>query len=85
MFYVYVLRSMKNGRFYTGSTDDVNRRLFEHNKGKSKSTKYLRPFELIYQERYDSRSEAYRREMYLKTGKGREELVNIIGGIGAVG
>lgn len=79
MYYVYVIRSLKNRRLYTGSTDNVKRRLYEHNSGLSKATKYTRPFELLHQEQYDSRSEAYRREMYLKTGKGREELKKILG------
>lgn len=74
MYYIYVLRSLKNKRFYTGSTEDLSRRLDEHNSGRSKATKYVRPFELIYQETFDSRSEALRREKELKTGKGREEL-----------
>jgi putative endonuclease len=79
MYYVYVLKSLKNNRFYTGSTSDISRRLNEHNSGKNKSTKYTYPFELVYQERYDSRSAAYRREMYLKTGNGRRELKQLMG------
>ena len=78
MFYVYVLRSLKNCRLYTGSTDNVERRLQEHNSGRSKATKYYTPFELVHQERYDNRRLAYRREMYLKTGKGREELKRLL-------
>lgn len=77
MYYVYILKSQKNGRMYTGSTSDVNRRLVQHNSGRSKSTKYLRPFVLLYTESYATRSKAYQREMYFKTGKGREELSNI--------
>jgi len=78
MYYIYVLRSQKNGRFYTGSTEDVSKRLYEHNSGKSKATKYTKPFELIYQESYNSRAEAYRREIYLKSGQGRAELKRLI-------
>jgi putative endonuclease len=78
MYFVYVLKSHKNGRFYTGSTGDVQKRLIEHNSGKSKATKFTRPFELICQESYNTRAEAYKREMYLKTGQGREELKKLI-------
>lgn len=72
MFYIYVLKSLKNGRFYTGSTNDLERRLVEHNSGQSKYTKHTAPFELVHKEEYLTKSEAYKREMYLKTGRGRE-------------
>jgi len=79
MYYVYVLKSQKNGRFYTGSTKDIEKRFSEHNSGKSRATRHTRPFELVYKESYNSRAEAYQREKYLKAGKGREELEEILG------
>lgn len=78
MFYVYVLKSLENGRLYTGSTNDLERRLHEHNSGRSKYTKLTKPFELVYKEEYNTKSEAYRRELFLKTGKGREFLKEIL-------
>ncbi|OGY63932.1 MAG: endonuclease [Candidatus Harrisonbacteria bacterium RIFCSPLOWO2_02_FULL_41_11] len=72
MFYVYILKSLKNGRFYIGSTNNLERRLNEHNSGKSKYTSLTRPFVLIFKEEYLSRSEAMRREKFLKSGRGRE-------------
>lgn len=78
MFYIYVLKSLRNGRLYTGSTDSIERRLVEHNTGQSKYTRLTRPFELIYQEEYSTRKEAYQREMFLKSGKGRELLKSIL-------
>ncbi len=78
MFYVYVLRSQKNRRLYTGSSDNLDKRINEHNSGKSRATKFTRPLELVYQESYNNRAEAYRRELHLKTGKGREELRKLI-------
>lgn len=78
MFYVYILRTKKNCRLYTGSTQDLEKILIEHNSGKSRSTKYTRPFELVHKESYNSRAEAYRREAYLKTGKGRDELKKLL-------
>jgi putative endonuclease len=76
---VYVLKSLVNNRFYTGSTNDLERRLEEHNRGKSKYTRLTRPFVLVYKEEYHSRVEARRRERFLKTGKGREFLKTILG------
>ena len=74
MWYVYILKSTKNGRYYTGSTNDIERRVMEHNAGKSTYTRLTRPFRLIYQEAYATRLEARRRELFYKTGKGRESL-----------
>jgi len=74
MFTVYVLKSLKNGRYYTGSTNDLEKRLNEHNSRKSTYTKLTAPFMLVYMENYASRSDAVKREMFLKTGKGREWL-----------
>ena len=76
MFYTYVLRSLKNNRLYIGSTNNLAKRLEEHNFGKSTYTKLTRPFILLYQEEYLSRVEAVRRELFLKSGKGREWLKN---------
>ena len=74
MWHVYVLRSQKNGRLYTGSTDDLARRLQEHARGKSPYTRHAGPFELIYSEDHATRLEARRRELFLKTGRGRATL-----------
>jgi putative endonuclease len=79
MFYVYVLKSLMNGRHYTGSTNNLERRINEHNLGQTKYTSQTGPFELIYKELYDTRLEATRREKFLKTGKGREFLKQTLG------
>lgn len=71
MFFVYVLRSETHNRFYVGMTTDIERRLEEHNKGKTKSTKGYRPWELFFFEDYPTRSLARKREIFLKTGEGR--------------
>lgn len=78
MFYVYVLRSLRNGRLYTGSTNDLERRLNEHNKKQSKYTSYTSPYNLVYSEEYLTKGEAVKRELFLKTGKGRDFLKEII-------
>ena len=78
MWYVYVLRSQKNGRLYIGSTNDIARRLAQHSSGKSKYTSNLRPLYLIYQETFKTRLEARRRELFFKSGKGRELLKTLL-------
>lgn len=78
MYYVYVLKSLKDNQFYTGMTNDVERRLGEHNAGCNKSTKSRLPFVLIHSERFDIRLEARNREKFLKSGCGREFVKNLI-------
>ncbi|HSA83732.1 MAG TPA: GIY-YIG nuclease family protein [Patescibacteria group bacterium] len=74
MFYTYVLKSISYGTRYVGSAEDVNKRLIEHNAGKVRYTKGRRPWKLIYKESYKSRSEAMKREKFLKSGQGRNFL-----------
>lgn len=66
MFYLYVLKSKKDNDLYIGSTNDLRRRLFEHNTGKSFATKNRRPFEIRYYESYYDESDARKRESALK-------------------
>ena len=66
MFYVYILKSRKDGKLYIGYTNDLKRRVEEHNSGKNLSTKFRRPFELIYYEAYKSKEDAEHREDMLK-------------------
>ncbi|HMA62424.1 MAG TPA: GIY-YIG nuclease family protein [bacterium] len=76
MYTVYVLKSKKRNFHYIGHTNNIDNRLNEHNSGKVRSTKAYRPFELIYNEKYDTRSEAIQREKYLKFGEGNIWLRN---------
>jgi putative endonuclease len=78
-WYVYVLQSLKNGRLYTGSTNDLQRRLEEHQRGKSRYTRYAGPFELVYSEEHGTRLEARQRELFLKSGRGRALLKEKLG------
>lgn len=73
-FYVYVLESMKDGKRYIGYTDNLRRRIEEHNKGKSFSTKPRLPLKLVYFEGCLNQEDAKRREGYLKTVQGRRFL-----------
>ena len=77
MYYVYVLRNPA-GRHYTSYAVDLAQRLGQHNSGVTKSTKNRGPWTLLYQEPFATRSEAMRRERFLKSGKGREELRSIM-------
>ena len=75
MFYAYVIKSLKNGRFYYGSTDNLRRRVTEHNNGTGgKYTKDNRPFQLVYYEAYNSYDLAKQAERFYKSGYGREVL-----------
>lgn len=74
MYHVYVLQSAKTGRFYVGSTGNIEDRIRDHNSGLSKATRHGIPWHLIHKEEFPTRAEAARRERYYKTGKGREEL-----------
>ena len=75
MFYVYILRSIKDHKRYIGMTGDLDRRLQEHNTGLVVSTKNRRPLEFIYSEQFETKKEAADRERFFKTGKGREYLM----------
>jgi putative endonuclease len=66
MFYVYIIRSNKDGNLYFGSTNNLKRRLKEHNNGLVFSTKSRKPFDLIYYEAYRSEKDARKRESNLK-------------------
>ncbi len=76
MFYTYVLRSQVDGKFYTGFTNDLKRRLVEHNAGRVASTKNRIPLEVVYYEACRNEKDAIVREKYLKTTYGHRYLKN---------
>ena len=76
MWYTYVLRSLKDEKWYTGSTVDLRKRLKQHNSGHTSSTKHRRPLEVIYYEMCQNESDARSRELYLKSGMGKRYLKN---------
>ena len=75
-FFVYILRSEKDGKLYTGYTTDLSQRLNEHNEGKVNSTRNRRPFILIYYESCMDHKDALHREKYLKTTYGKRYIKN---------
>ena len=76
MYYVYVLLSERDGKFYTGSTGNLKERVEEHNRGYAPSTKNRRPLKLIYYEACLNKEDAMQREKYLKSGMGKKYLKN---------
>lgn len=75
---VYILQSLKNGRYYIGSTNNIERRLQEHNSGKTKSLQYLLPIELKFTYTCQTISEARKLELRLKKLKSRKILDTIV-------
>ena len=88
MFYVYVLRSLKNNKRYIGLTNSLPKeRLKQHNYGSNSWSKGNRPFELIYSEECNDKEFALKREKFLKTGTGRRVLDRLLnnGGCSSIG
>lgn len=79
-FYTYVLYSKSFNKIYIGQSSDLEKRLKEHNLGLSTYTKRYIPWEIIYTEEYQTRSEAMKREKELKSQKGREFIWKMING-----
>lgn len=78
MYYVYILKSGKENSVYVGFTEDLKNRLRLHNSGKVKSTKFYRPWTLIYYEAYLAKSDATKREKELKLHAAKEVLLERI-------
>jgi len=77
-YYVYILRSLKDGKLYVGYTEDLQKRIDRHNKGGSFSTKCRAPFEIIFYEAYRNKYDALRREKYFKSSKGKTTLQSML-------
>ena len=73
-FYAYVLRSLRDGQLYTGYSDNLKRRLAEHQAGRVIATQNRLPVELVYYEACRTQTDATRREKYLKTAWGKRYL-----------
>ncbi len=78
MYYVYVLQSDRDKKFYTGLTQELDRRIEEHNAKKSNSTKGRTPLRLVYYECCLNHKDAMKRERYLKTTWGKRYIKNRI-------
>jgi len=88
MYFTYVLWSSNLRKRYFGTTDNVEQRLVKHNRGGNRLTKGGIPWIKIYQEEYSTKTEALKREKYLKSGQGRawldKQLPNFRRGAGVV-
>ena len=87
MYLTYILYSLSTLRYYIGHTQDINERLARHNRGLVRSTKYGRPWIVVYSEEFNTKNEAYRREVQIKSYKGGvafKKLVNLWVGTEAV-
>jgi len=78
MYYTYVLKSLKDNKFYIGYSSDLKNRFAQHQRGEVKSTKPRRPLELIFYEAFRDKKDAMRREKYFKTDKGKSSLKQMI-------
>jgi len=74
MFYSYVLKSLRDQGYYFGHCSNLDLRLQKHNAGKTRSTKARRPLIVHYFETFQTKSEAYKREMFFKSLEGRKWL-----------
>ena len=78
MITVYAIKSLTRNYIYVGMTNDLKRRLEEHNNGENRSTKTYKPFVLIFSENFSDRTSAREKEKYLKSGIGKEILKSLI-------
>ena len=80
MYTVYILYSDKTGQYYIGYTNDIERRLGEHNRKKGKFTDRGIPWVLKYTENYTTKDEAQKREAYIKSRKSKQYIRQLISG-----
>ena len=78
IYYVYILQSVQNGQFYIGQTQNLLKRISEHNLGKSTFTRKNRPWNLIWFTRLETRSEAFNLEQRIKKFKSRERIIKFM-------
>jgi len=77
-YYVYILLSLKDKKFYIGSTSDLKKRWGNHERGEVMSTRNRRPFTLIHYEYFINKKDALAREKYLKSGYGHQQVESFL-------
>lgn len=83
MYSVYIIRSLKSQKYYTGVTSNLEQRIHKHNHHSTKSTKNYNDWKLVYKEDFEDKKSAWKREKQIKKYKGGEafkKLVNRPGG-----
>ena len=78
MYYVYILKSLKDSSLYIGYSADLKKRFADHNNGKSLATKYRKPYKLVFYEAFTDRIDAKHRETYFKSGWGLRSIKKIL-------
>jgi putative endonuclease len=78
MYYVYILLNEAKTRTYTGVTDDVNKRLADHNAGRIQSSQPYRPYKVVHIESFETLKEARQKEKYYKSTTGRRRLKDML-------
>lgn len=77
-YFVYILKSLKDGSYYIGHTGDLEERVDRRNQGRSRYTRGKLPWKLIYQKVFDSKRETVRRERKIKKRKDRRYIFNLV-------
>jgi putative endonuclease len=75
---LYILQSKSSGKFYIGSTQDLDRRSSEHARGHTLSTRGRGPWKLVYTESFETLLEAHRRELQIKAWKSSKMIVALL-------
>ena len=81
IFFTYIIFSPKIGKYYIGSTSDLDKRLLEHNSGKTYSTRNKGPWELVYSKQFENKHDALVMEKLIKSYKGGNAFKKLIGSI----
>ncbi len=80
MYHLYIIYSPRFDRYYVGYTGNISTRLDKHNMGSTKSTRPYIPWELVYSEAYQSKTDAIKREREIKNKKSKKYIKSLIGG-----
>ena len=78
-FYLYIIYSDKNDKYYIGYTGNLETRIEKHNLGATRSTRSGIPWKQVYYEEFDTKSEAIKRELEIKKKKSRKYIEELIG------
>jgi len=78
MYYIYIIKSESNGKYYVGYTSNLSQRIKSHNSGKNTSTKSGIPWKIVYSENFKEKKLAWLRERQIKNYKGGETFKKLI-------
>jgi putative endonuclease len=76
--FIYILQSLKDNSFYIGSSQDPEERLIKHNKANTGYTARKKPWKIVYVEKFESKTEALKREKFLKAQKNSLFYISLI-------